>query len=55
METGKIFHEIANDIVNQSVEMFECFSLKVLQSDRTLSIGKRRSWMLLQSLKMLYP
>ena len=42
METDKILHETANDIVNQSLEMLECSPLKVLQSDRTLSIGKRK-------------
>ena len=41
METDKISHETANDIVNQSLEIFECSHLKVLQSDRTLLIGKR--------------
>ena len=42
METDKISHETANDIVNQSLEIFECSPLKVLQSDRTLLIGKRK-------------
>ena len=42
MATDEISHETANDIVNQSLEMLECFPLKVLQSNRTLSIGKRK-------------
>ena len=42
METDEILHEAANDTVNQSLEMLECSTLKVLQSDRTLSIGKRK-------------
>ena len=42
METDEISHETANDTVNQSLEMLECSPLKVLQSDRTLSIGKRK-------------
>ena len=54
MATDEISHETANDIVNQSLEMLECFPLKVLQSNRTLSTGKR-SMILQQSLKMLYP
>ena len=41
METGEISHETANDIVTQSLEILECSPLKVLCSDRTLSIGKR--------------
>ena len=50
IETDEISHETTNDIVNKSLEMLECFPLKVLQSDR-----KERSRMLQQSLKMLYP
>ena len=42
METDEVSHETANDIVNQSLEISECSPLKVLQSDRTLSIGKRK-------------
>ena len=42
METDEISHETANDIVNQSLEMLECSPLKVLRSDRTLSIGKMK-------------
>ena len=42
METDEISHKTANDIVNQSLEMLECSPLKVLRSDRTLSIGKRK-------------
>ena len=42
METGEISHETANGIVNQSLEMLECSSLKVLRSDRILSIDKRK-------------
>ena len=42
IETDEILHETANDIVNQSLEMLECSPLKVLRSDRTLSIGKRK-------------
>ena len=41
-EIDEISHETANDIVNQSLEILECSSLRVLQSDRTLSIGKRK-------------
>ena len=54
METDEISHETANDIVNQSLEILECPPLKVLWSDRTLSI-EERSRMLQKSLKMLYP
>ena len=42
METDEILHEAANDTVNQSLEILQCSPLKVLQSDRTLSIGKRK-------------
>ena len=42
METDEILHETVNDAVNQSLEFLECSSLKVLESDRTLSIGKRK-------------
>ena len=42
MVTGEISHEIGNDIVNQSLEMLESYPLKVLRSDRRLSIGKRK-------------
>ena len=42
METNEILHETANDIVNQFVEILECSPLKVLRSDRVLSIGKRK-------------
>ena len=42
METDEASHETANDIINQSLEMLECSPLKVLQSDRTLTIGKRK-------------
>ena len=42
METDEISHETANDIVSQSLEMLECSPLKVLRSDRTLPIGKRK-------------
>ena len=55
METDEASHETANDIINQSLEMLECSPLKVLQSDRTLTIGKRKIKMLQQSLKILYP
>ena len=55
METDEVSHETANDIINQSLEMLECSPLKVLQSDRTLTIGKRKIKMLQQSLKILYP
>ena len=39
MKTDEIWHETANDIVNQSLEMFECSPLKVLT---ILSIGKTK-------------
>ena len=55
METDEILHETASDIVNQSLEMLEYSPLKVLQSDRTLSIGKGKIKDVKQSLKMLYP
>ena len=42
METDEISHETANYIVNQSLEILECSPLKVFQSDRTLSICKRK-------------
>ena len=42
METNEILHETANDIVNQFLEILECSPLKVLWSDRVLSIGKRK-------------
>ena len=42
METDEISHETANNIVNQSLEIFECSPLKVLRSDRPLSIGKKK-------------
>ena len=42
METDEISHETANQVANQSLEMLECSSLKVLQSNTTLSTGKRK-------------
>ena len=42
IETDEMLHELANDIVNQSLEIVQCSPLKVFQSDRTLAIGKRR-------------
>ena len=42
METDEISHETANDIVNQSLEMMECSPLKLLRSERALSIGKKK-------------
>ena len=55
MEPDETSHKTANDIVNQSLEILECSPLKALRSDRTLSISKRKTRMLLQSLKILYP
>ena len=55
MEPDETSHKTVNDIVNQSLEILECSPLKVLRSDRTLSISKRKTRMLLQSLKILYP
>ena len=55
MEPDETSYKTANDIVNQSLEILECSPLKVLRSDRTLSISKRKTRMLLQSLKILYP
>ena len=55
MEPDETSHKTAHDIVNQSLEILECSPLKVLRSDRTLSISKRKTRMLLQSLKILYP
>ena len=42
METDEISHETANDIVNQSLAILEGSPLKVLRSDKALSIGKRK-------------
>ena len=42
METDEISHETVNDIVNQSLEMLECSPLKLLRSDRALSVGKKK-------------
>ena len=42
METDEISHEIANHIVNQSLQILECSPLKVFRSERTLSAGKRK-------------
>ena len=53
MGTDEISQETANDIINKSLEMLEWSPLKVLRPDRTLSIGKRKSKILQQSLKML--
>ena len=51
METDEISHETANGIVKQSLEMLECSPLKLLWSDRTLSIGKRKIMELQLNLK----
>ena len=53
MGTDEISQETANDIINKSLEMLEWSPLKVLRPDRTLSIGKGKSKILQQSLKML--
>ena len=42
METDEVLHETANNIVNQSLEVLECSPLKVLRSDRALSVGKKK-------------
>ena len=36
------YKPILRNIISQSLEMLECCPLKVLWSDRTLSIGKRK-------------
>ena len=56
IEIDGISHEIANYNVNQSLQILECSSLKVLQSDiEHYQLVKGRSRMLQQSFKMLYP
>ena len=34
--------EAACNLVNQSLEIFDCSSLKVVRSDRTVALGKRK-------------
>ena len=40
-EFSNYYRRREDPILNQSLEILECSSLRVLQSDRTLSIGKR--------------
>ena len=42
MEADEIWHKTVNDIINQYLQILECSHLKVLCSNRTLSIGKRK-------------
>ena len=41
-ETDEISGEAATELVNESLEMFECSPLKSFRTDRVLSLGKRK-------------
>ena len=41
-EKDKILVKTACDLVNKSLELFDCLPLKNVKSDRTLQTGKRK-------------
>ena len=42
METDEMHQETAKDVANNPLEMLKYSHLKILRSDRTLSLGKRK-------------
>ena len=42
MQVNDISFESATDFVNQSLQLFDCSSLKAIKPDRTVKLGKKK-------------